>query len=134
MQNKFGEFLKKLRLDRKLTLRDVETKAHISNAYLSQVERGERNVPTMKVLIKLADVYGIEVSVLNKMAEAELLDLDTLILADLDRSKPFDWMQFDNIPAPDMDFISKAYKKLSTEGKQKVKDYLLFITTQEKKK
>ena len=158
MQNKFGEFLKELRLDRKLTLRDVQDKVKISNAYLSQVERGERNIPTMKILVKLANVYGVPVSLLNKKAEDELkrqsqetfdsltmgysdehplgspltmLNLDSLIDPDPIQAG---LMKLTNIPPPDIAFICKAYGNLSNEGRQKVKDYIQFITEQESKK
>ena len=72
----FGEYIKDLRVDRKLTLREVEEKVHISNAYLSQVERGERGTPTMKILVKLAEVYGVPVSVLGDKAEADNIQID----------------------------------------------------------
>ena len=44
----FGEYLKALRRGRHLTLRQVEEHAHVSNAYLSQLERGERGIPNHK--------------------------------------------------------------------------------------
>ena len=55
----FGEYLKSLRIDRELTLRKLEEQTHISNGYLSQVERGERNAPTMKILIQIQEHRGI---------------------------------------------------------------------------
>ena len=64
MKQTFGEFLRRLRGSRGMTLRAVEERAKISNAYLSQVERGERGVPNIKVLRRLADVYGVSVEAL----------------------------------------------------------------------
>ena len=71
MGKSFGGFLRKLREDRNMTLRDVEEKIHISNAYLSQVESGQRNIPTMRILSKLAECYGCNVNALTNEAEAE---------------------------------------------------------------
>ena len=68
----FGEYLKSLRIDRKLTLRQLEEQTQISNGYLSQVERGERNPPTMKILVKLAKALGVPLSALSDKAEEEL--------------------------------------------------------------
>ena len=56
-----GKYLKELRLINKLTLREVEKITGISNAYLSQVERGKRSVPTIKILRKLAHVYNVQI-------------------------------------------------------------------------
>ena len=61
MGKSFGEFLRALRETRRLTLREVEERVHVSNAYLSQIERGERGVPNLKILNKLAEVYGVSV-------------------------------------------------------------------------
>jgi transcriptional regulator with XRE-family HTH domain len=52
-----SEFLKTLRLTRKMSLRDVEDACGVSNAYLSQVEQGKK--PSPQILHKLADAYGI---------------------------------------------------------------------------
>ena len=72
MGKSFGGFLRKLREDRNMTLRDVEEKIHISNAYLSQVESGQRNIPTMRILSKLAECYGCNVSALTKIGRAHV--------------------------------------------------------------
>lgn len=61
MSNRFGKYLKNKRTSNGLSLRDVEAKCNISNAYLSQIERGKRNVPTIKYLIRLAAAYSINI-------------------------------------------------------------------------
>lgn len=66
----FGSYLKRLRLDKKLSLRQVEKAVGISNSYLYQIERGERNVPKLEVLRKMAATY--EVSFASLMAAARL--------------------------------------------------------------
>lgn len=53
MSNDFGIYLKKVRLNRKLSLKQVERKSGISNAYLSLLERGKRGVPTLLTLARI---------------------------------------------------------------------------------
>ena len=66
----FGNYLKRLRLDKKLSLRQVEKAVGISNSYLYQIERGERNVPKLEILRKMASTY--DVSFASLMAAARL--------------------------------------------------------------
>jgi transcriptional regulator with XRE-family HTH domain len=120
----FGEYIKDLRVDRKLTLREVEEKAHISNAYLSQVERGERGTPTMKILVKLAEVYGVPASVLSDKAEAELR-------YEMKEGKKG---AKEEVPAPDTEFICRGYENLSAENKQTLKKFLQHLQTDNKGK
>lgn len=67
---KFGEYLHKLRDERNWSLRDIQekTKGEVSNAYLSQLESGKKNIPTLKVIQKLADAFGLPIEVLLKEA------------------------------------------------------------------
>lgn len=66
----FGNYLKRLRLDKKLSLRQVEKAVGISNSYLYQIERGERNVPKLDILRKMATTY--DVSFASLLAAARL--------------------------------------------------------------
>ena len=50
-----------LRLKRQLTLRELEKKVKISNAYLSQLESGSIKNPSFNVIVKLLQFYGIEI-------------------------------------------------------------------------
>lgn len=125
MERMFGEFIKNLRMDRKMTLRDVEEKAQISNAYLSQVESGERSVPSMKILAKLAEVYGVPLSVLNNKAEDQLR---------YDRDKTKTKKGDSKMPAPDTDFICRGYENLSEDNKQALKKFLQHLQNEDKEK
>ena len=58
-----------------LTLKQVERAAHVSNAYISQVERALRNPPQPDVLKRLAKVY--EVSQRDLMVAAGHLEEDS---------------------------------------------------------
>jgi transcriptional regulator with XRE-family HTH domain len=77
MNETLGEYLKRTRKEKGLTLRTVEEKTGISNPYLSQVENGKISSPSPTVLRKLADVYKISYSRLMDLA-----GFPTEILAD----------------------------------------------------
>jgi len=57
----FGAYLKQLREDHGLTLRDVEeeTNKQVSNAYLSQLEKGKVTKPSPSILHALSIVYEV---------------------------------------------------------------------------
>lgn len=56
----FGGYMKQLREAQRLSLRDVEELAGVSNAYLSLIETGKRkNPPAPKILLRLAEVYRV---------------------------------------------------------------------------
>jgi transcriptional regulator with XRE-family HTH domain len=60
--NALGAYLYNTRKDRRLSLKKVEKLAGVSNAYLSQLERGRRNPPHPDILKKLAKVYDVPVN------------------------------------------------------------------------
>lgn len=72
MKSDFGRYLRELRRAAALTLKQVETKARVSNAYLSQIERGLRNPPHPEILKRLAAVY--ETPHTDLLAKAGYLD------------------------------------------------------------
>lgn len=51
--------MRRLRKTRGLTLKQVEGQAKVSNAYISQIERGLRNPPHPDILKRLAKVYDV---------------------------------------------------------------------------
>ena len=57
--NNYGEYFKALRESKGFTLRDVEKKTEVSNAYLSQLETGKIKQPSPITLHKLAGLYGV---------------------------------------------------------------------------
>jgi transcriptional regulator with XRE-family HTH domain len=65
---RLAEELKSIREIRKLSLRDVEKETGISNAYLSQLERGDAESPSPAKLQKLAKYYGVPYESLMKAA------------------------------------------------------------------
>ena len=64
-EENIGQMLKRLRGD--TSLRGVHRLSGISNAYLSQIEKGERH-PGPKVLRRLAALYGVGVAELLRKA------------------------------------------------------------------
>ena len=118
MGKSFGEFLRALRESRNLTLRQVEELVRVSNAYLSQIERGERGIPNLKILKKLAEAYGVSVTELVDAAERETQGIP---------------VEAEN-PDPDVAFVSRGYEKLSREDKQHLAAFLQFLLHREQKK
>lgn len=72
----FREYLKHLRDKFDFTLRDVEERTGISNAYLSQLESGLKNEPSIKILKKLAVLYNIDI--FEMLVHAGYLDKEDL--------------------------------------------------------
>jgi transcriptional regulator with XRE-family HTH domain len=65
-----GQYLASIRLDRKMSLRQVEeiSNKEVSNAYLSQLETGKILQPSPNVLNTLADIYKIDYVQLMELA------------------------------------------------------------------
>lgn len=59
MPKRFGAYLKKLRKDNGLTIRELEKQSGVSNAYLSQLENGKRGIPTPDILMKIHEPLGV---------------------------------------------------------------------------
>lgn len=55
-----GNVLRRARMHRELSLREVERRIGRSNAYLSQVERGLIKQPDPVVLLELSELYGLD--------------------------------------------------------------------------
>lgn len=67
MNEDLGTYLRRVRKEKGLTLRDVENKTGISNAYLSQLENDRISSPSPTILHKLAECYGISYERLMKL-------------------------------------------------------------------
>lgn len=65
-----GNYLASIRADRGMTLREVEqaTEKQVSNAYLSQIEKGKIGKPSPNILNALADLYKIDFERLMEMS------------------------------------------------------------------
>jgi transcriptional regulator with XRE-family HTH domain len=68
MSTALGEELRRLRLEKGVSLREVEKATEVSNAYLSQLENGKTEQPSPRVLHKLAEYYHIPYNRLMEIA------------------------------------------------------------------
>jgi HTH-type transcriptional regulator, competence development regulator len=65
-----GELLSTCRELKRLSLRNVEKKTGISNAYISQLETGKAKNPSLRDAAALAKCYGITVQRIAACLEA----------------------------------------------------------------
>lgn len=56
----FGIYLREKREERKLTVRQLNTYSGVSHSYISQLERGNRGIPSPDILKKLSKPLGID--------------------------------------------------------------------------
>jgi transcriptional regulator with XRE-family HTH domain len=89
-----GALLRSQRLAAELSLRELAERTRVSNAYLSQLERGQHE-PSLSVLRAIASALGVPVATL--LARAGLLEADgeqpvreteAAILSDPELSEP----------------------------------------------
>jgi transcriptional regulator with XRE-family HTH domain len=66
--NALAAYLRKIRKQKGLSLKKVEKAAGVSNAYLSQLERGRRNPPHPDILKRLAKLYEVPIAELLSAA------------------------------------------------------------------
>ena len=83
----FGEYMKKLRKAKGLTLKQVEEAASVSNAYISQFERGLRNPPHPDILKRIAKCYDVpQEEILTRAGYLDLPKESDLSRRELDRA------------------------------------------------
>jgi transcriptional regulator with XRE-family HTH domain len=63
----FGQFIHTQRKLAKLSLRDLADRTEVSNAYLSQIERG-LHAPSVRVLKSLADAFNLSAETMLEQA------------------------------------------------------------------
>ncbi len=68
MDSLLGQELRRLRMLKGTSLREVEKATGVSNAYLSQLENGKTDNPSPRVLHKLASHYGVPYTRLMEVA------------------------------------------------------------------
>lgn len=56
--DEFGKYLRSIRKQRKLTIRQLELYSGVSNGYLSQLETGKRGIPSPDILKKISGPLG----------------------------------------------------------------------------
>jgi len=112
-----SEVLKNLRSAKNLSLRQVERKSGVSNAYLSQLENGKIKEPSPHILHKLAEVYDTPYNDLMKLVgyikEQKGENVSKKIMSDV---------------------AFKALSELKDDEKEAVLEYIEFIRNKRKKK
>ncbi len=88
-----GAFIRSQRMLSNMSLRQLSQATQISNAYLSQIERGMHD-PTLRVLVQIGDALHLSIEeMLQKAketedAEASVLTVEAAIAADTVLSAP----------------------------------------------
>lgn len=57
--NEVGERIRRVRIDKGMTLKDIEARAGVSATHVSEIERG-RTSPTVGALVKIAEALRVE--------------------------------------------------------------------------
>jgi len=68
LQKIFGETIRKLRKKRNLSQENLAFKANIDRTYISDIEKGERNI-SIQIIYQLANALQISLSELSKEIE-----------------------------------------------------------------
>ena len=71
----FGETIRDLRTAQKLGLRETATKAGISRAYLSSIERGKESPPRPEVIKEMARVLASDPDILFRLPSSTDLEV-----------------------------------------------------------
>jgi transcriptional regulator with XRE-family HTH domain len=93
MENEFGNYLKRIRIKRGLSLRELARRSEVSQSYLSLVESGKRGIPTPEQLLKIAPHLKIDYLDLMKaagylMIDHELTGEEKQFLKDVEEGTP----------------------------------------------
>ena len=67
-----GAHIKRVRIQRRLTLSELAAKAGISKSYLSYIERGIQENPSFLVLTRLSKALGVPLEILMEEGHPEI--------------------------------------------------------------
>jgi len=65
--NTFGDFLKSIRVDKGESFRELAAILNVSATYISDLEKGRRNIPSTELLDAIAQHYDLSTEDKNKM-------------------------------------------------------------------
>jgi len=122
-----GEFLKKARTDLGLSLREVEEKSGVSNAYISMIESGKRLDPHPNILRKLAKAYHLDIKLLMEMAGYLTLEIEEKS----EKDETEEWFQRATAD-PAFSFGRRSSKKIDSKTKKMIA--LMYKQLKEKEK
>lgn len=72
----FGSFLRAIREEKGITLREAEARSGISNSYLNQIETGKVRTPSPAIISKLSELYQVSFELLLEKSSQMLPDTD----------------------------------------------------------
>lgn len=78
IQNQFGVFISEKRKANSLTLRKIADLLELSPAYWSDIEKGRRNPPNIKILEELANVLKLSQEEKEHMIDLASVDRDEI--------------------------------------------------------
>lgn len=116
-QKSFGPTVKRLRLEKGMSQKELAKAVNIDFGYLSNIERGKVNPPSRKVVSRIAEELGVDKDELLVLADRVPSDVEPIITEDpyipsvLRRAKGLtkqDWEKIDN-------FIQKLKEKKEKE-------------------
>lgn len=112
--HQLGSFLEKARKERGMTLRAVESEVGVSNAYLSQLEKGKIRSPSPVVLHKLSDLYGVSYASVLQLAGYPVPESSQ--------------------PTPPSSSLAARIGSITPEEEEKLVEYLEFIRSKRRSK
>ena len=82
---KFGEFIRKLRIEKGEILKDMAKKLAVSSAFLSAVENGKKQIP-IKWIDDIPKIYGLNKEEIIKLKNSIELSKDKYVINTKDAS------------------------------------------------
>lgn len=121
----FGAYLKKIRKEKKLTIRQLELYSKVSNAYISQIERGERGVPSPDILKKLSKPLGVNYEELMQKAG----HLPEGITVDKEKDAADKLNEYLDMELTDEEIIERMNFKVDSIilSEEEVKEFIAFV-------
>ena len=116
MGKNLGNYLKNARKRRHLTLRIVEKRTSISNAYLSQLENEKITKPSPVILNKLAECYKVSYNRLMELAGYPVQPISNTIN---DKIKP-------------KLRLGNTFDDVTKEEEKKLQEYLEFLRSKKR--
>ena len=74
----FGEYIKKKRQEKGITLRGLADRLGIAPSYMSDIEKGKRNAPNQETLNKMIDVLELTNDESNELLDLAATSKDTI--------------------------------------------------------
>lgn len=110
----FGLYIKQLRLQRGLTIRQVELYSGVSNSYLSQLENGKRGIPSADIINKIASPLGVSPNKLMSKAGYIKEKPNCCTNDELDLAKRIDLLREELLYGKPLRFKGKPLSKETT--------------------